>query len=175
MRRVFSFSFLFFFTFFFFLCARKINNPRKQWQSLCPPPLPPTPSLTGNYPNSGIAWDAWYMHLVSFAVRLLRVCIMISTFLAALSAGSCNKHLSLSLSLCPSLCLSLSLSRSVCAPSGVIEIILLQLYQRGNPNDKYINKLQARCDSPQLGTAFSFGAHFSTFPLDTFHLALSSL
>lgn len=135
--------------------------------------LPATPSLaTGNYPNSGIAWDAWCMHLVSFAVRLLRVCIMISTFLAALSAGSCSKHLSLSLSLCPSFCLALC----VCAPSGVIEIILLQLYQRGNPYDKYINKLQARCDSPQLGTAFSFCRsllHFST--LDTFHLALSSL
>lgn len=74
------------------------------------------------------------VHLVSFAVRLLRVCIMISTFSAALSTGGCNRT---------SLTLSLSSPFFLLVPVGVIEIILQQLYQRGNPNDKYINKLQA--------------------------------
>lgn len=115
-KSVFLFLFIFFYVFLFFMRTQN-QQPTQTVAVLVPTPfasLQPIPSLTGNYPNSGIAWDAWYMHLVSFAVRLLRVCIMISTFLAALSAGSCNKHLSRSLSLsvplfaclclCPALC-----------------------------------------------------------------------
>lgn len=164
MLRVFSFSFFLRFSFFY---AHAKSTTHANSGSPCE--RPPSPSATHPIPGNWQLSQFWNC-LGCLVHALGKLCCAPATclyydidLLGSLISGKLQQApLALSLSLCPSLCLSLSLSRSVCAPSGVIEIILLQLYQRGNPNDKYINKLQARCDSPQLGTAFSFGAHFST-------------
>lgn len=121
---------------------------------------PPPPPHPGNYPNPGIAWDAWR--------ALGKLCCAPATclyydidLLGSLISGRLQPHLSYTLPL------SLSSPFFLLVPVGVIEIILQQLYQRGNPNDKYINKLQATTRvSPHFGSIFFWRS------LDTFHLAL---
>lgn len=141
------------FSFTIFYAHAKSKTHANSGSPPSPPPLSPPWQLCQSWHCLGCLG----VHLVSFAVRLLRVCIMISTF-----SRQPYQREAATAPLYPPLTLPLL------SPVGVIEIIFQQLYQRGSTNDKYscINKLQATHDScrvvsPQLGSIFF-----------TFHLAL---